>query len=601
MQNIRVKIFIFLADIFLVILSFFVAFCLRFDWNVPKYEYVLLFKALPFIVIIRMGCFVFFGVYHEMKKYLGIKAVINIFKAVSVSSIIFVVFIVVLQNLTGFPRSIYFIDAILVSILVSGLRFSERILKIGFNINAGKIDNRILIIGAGDVGNIILKELRNKQKSFSKIVGFVDDDIMKSGMKIDGIAVLGNHKNIEKIVSKHHVTEIIIAISNIDTRKLKNILNECEKTKAVIKIIPSVSRINENDFYLKQVKNINIEDLLGREMFNIHPDIIDNYLAGKTVLVTGAGGSIGSEICRQILKFNISKLILFGRGEHSIYEIHQELQNSSVKIERVLGDIINKKKLEKIFQKFKPDVVFHAAADKHVELMELNPDEAVLNNVIGTKNLIDTCDEFKVEKLICISTDKAANPQNVMGYSKRVVELYIQRKDTKYTKVMAVRFGNVLGSRGSVIPLFKKQIEQRQDITITDPSVNRYFMTISEAAQLVVEVGAIGNNGEIFLLDMGKPIKIFDLAKDMIKLAGLKLDVDMKIKFIGLKPGEKMTEDLTNEYEKLCKTINSKIYKLENLKEIYSLTDADVEDLRQLAIEMDIERLIEKLHKIVGV
>jgi FlaA1/EpsC-like NDP-sugar epimerase len=361
-----------------------------------------------------------------------------------------------------------------------------------------------------------------------------------------------------------------------------------------------LTQLIDGNIHLNQVKNINIEDLLGRDAFSIHPNIINNYLAGKRILITGAGGSIGSEICRQLLKFKIASITLFGRGEHSIYSIHNELQEKDIKIDRILGDIINKKKLEIIFKKFKPDIVFHAAADKHVELMELNPDEAVLNNIIGTKNVIDTCEKFKIEKLICISTDKAANPQNIMGYSKRIAEIYIQNKKTKNTKVMAVRFGNVLGSRGSVIPLFKKQIEKKGPITITHPEVNRYFMTISEAAQLVIEVGGIGNNGEIFLLDMGKPVKIVDLAKDMIKLAGLKVNKDIKIKFIGLKPGEKITEVLTNENEILEPTINSKIFKVKTKKKIPSYKKYDMEKLKNLAIDLENEELVKKIKKMVG-
>ena len=406
---------------------------------------------------------------------------------------------------------------------------------------------RALIVGAGSAGILVAKEMKNAIDSPLFPVAFIDDDPNKLKLQTQGIPVAGTRKDIITIVQQYKIDIIIIAIPSVSREEITNILNICKKTKAQIKIIPRISDIINGKFTLNMIRDVKVEDLLGRPPIHIDLQEIAGYVTKKIILVTGAGGSIGSEICRQIALFNPKKLLLLGHGENSIFAIENELKRlyPDLIIESIIADIQDKKRLETIFKYYHPDVVYHAAAHKHVPLMESNPTEAIKNNVLGTRNVATCAHQYNVERFVFISTDKAVNPTSVMGVTKRIAEMIIQNLDKKsQTKFTAVRFGNVLGSRGSVIPIFKQQIREGGPVTVTHPDMIRYFMTIPEAVQLVIQSGALAKGGEIFILDMGKPVKISDMAKDLISLSGLELNKDIKIVYTGIRPGEKLYEEL---------------------------------------------------------
>ena len=426
---------------------------------------------------------------------------------------------------------------------------------------------RVLIVGAGDAGNIILRDLR--QRDHRNVVGFIDDDPVKQKQIMNGVPVLGTRHDIEHIAYDKGVQEIIIAIPSMEIEDLNELAELCSNAgpNVTVKVLPSFfTTMDEASINYQNLRPLQIEDLLNRDPVKLDMVTFGKYLEGKTVLVTGAGGSIGSEICRQVLRRKPKQLILLGRGEGSIYEINRELQEQAETKDQVVPyimNIANREGMEEAFRKFRPQVVFHAAAHKHVPLMEYQPEEAVLNNVVGFVNTAEPAGQYGVERFVLISTDKAVNPTSVMGATKRLTEKLGQAINKKYpnTKYMAVRFGNVLGSRGSVVPLFKKQIEAGGPITVTHPDITRYFMTIPEASQLVIEAGSLGVGGEVFVLEMGKPVKITDLAKNMIKLSGHVPGKDIKIEFTGLRPGEKLYEELMTAEEGTEVTTHAKIRK----------------------------------------
>ena len=423
---------------------------------------------------------------------------------------------------------------------------------------------KVLIIGAGSAGRLIIKELYENQQLQKKPIGIIDDNKNKLGKKIHNIPVIGTCEDIKRIAKDYEVDEIIFSIANIENKRKKEIIEICKSCKCVVKTIPGIYEIIEGKVDIKNIRDVEIEDLLGRETININTKEISNYLENKTILVTGGGGSIGSELCRQIAKVNPKKLILLDIYENNAYEIQQELirkYKDKLNLEVIVGSIRDEKRLDSIFAKYKPEVVFHAAAHKHVPLMEKSPCEAIKNNVFGTKNVALMADKYKVKRFVLISTDKAVNPTNIMGATKRCAEMIIQTMNERSkTEFVAVRFGNVLGSNGSVIPLFKKQIEEGGPITVTHPEVTRFFMTIPEAVSLVIQAGAMAKGGEIFVLNMGESVKIVDLAKNLIHLSGFEPDVDIKIEFSGLRPGEKLYEELLMDEEGLKQTNHNKIF-----------------------------------------
>ena len=421
-----------------------------------------------------------------------------------------------------------------------------------------------LIVGAGAAGTLLVRQMLMHPKMRMMPVAFVDDDPEKQRKDIYGVRILGTTKDIEKIVQHMGITKVVIAMPSLPNKKLNEVYDVARKTGAECVILPNIDEVMSGNLHVQQLRNVEIEDLLGRDPVELDQTLIEKQLRGKRILVTGAGGSIGSEICRQVSSFRPKELIILGHGENSIYQLNMELLGKYAehfRITPVIADVQDRKRIFEVMEKYRPDVVYHAAAHKHVPLMEINPREAVKNNILGTRNVAEAANHAKVKTFVMISTDKAVNPPNIMGATKRLCEMIVQDMATKSdsTKYVAVRFGNVLGSRGSVIPLFKKQIAKGGPITVTHPDIVRYFMTIPEAAQLVIQAGSLARGGEIFVLDMGKPVRIVDLAKNLIRLSGYSED-DIEIKFTGLRPGEKMYEELLNEGEINPKQIFPKIH-----------------------------------------
>ena len=465
-------------------------------------------------------------------------------------------------------------------LLIGGSRFSWRVYRDRY-IKPNIEQKRALIIGAGAAGTMLARQLLNNRETEIKPVAFIDDDPKKYKLHILGLPVIGNSKCIAKSVENLNVDKIIIAIPSLNKEGMQKIVEECAGLKTKTVIMPMIEDVMLGNVSVNQFRDVQVEDLLGREPVELDIDTISRKLTGKTILVTGAGGSIGSEICRQVCRFQPTKIVLLGHGENSIYSIDMELRNkykSQIEIIPVIADIQDRHRIFEVLSIHKPDVVYHAAAHKHVPLMEYNPKEAIKNNVIGTKNVAEAADTFGVETFVLISSDKAVNPTNVMGSTKRIAEMVIQELDNHSTsKFVAVRFGNVLGSRGSVIPLFKKQIQAGGPITVTHPDMTRYFMTIPEASRLVMQAGTLARGGEIFVLDMGEPVKIVDLAKNLITLSGYK-EEEIGIKFSGIRPGEKMYEELLGENEVHKEAVFPKIFIGKALDVNYDLVSLLVED-----------------------
>ncbi|WP_040330201.1 polysaccharide biosynthesis protein [Clostridium ihumii] len=562
------KIIIF--DVIFIMLSLYMALLLKFDFKIPnEYEVFFASSIIP-LVIFTIFFNKIFKLYDNIWKYASIDELFSIVYSVSLTNIVFVIYsyFVSYTVLKGqyyrFPMAVHIIFWVLSVLSLGGLRFLLRVLG-NKDKSKEKCENKIntLLVGAGDAGALIIKEVRKHPDLSYNIVGIIDDNEDKTGKRINGIKVLGGRDSILNICKEEDVKEIILAMPSVELHDKKEILNICKETKCKLKTVPGVYEFIDNNFSMGQLRDVNIEDLLGREPIKLDSKNIDKYIKNRVVLVTGGGGSIGSELCRQIVKFNPSLLIILDIYENNAYDLEMELnrnhpeQNKKV----IIASIRDVVRLKEIFTQYKPEVVFHAAAHKHVPLMEANPNEAIKNNIIGTYNLAKCCDEFNVKKFVQISTDKAVNPTNVMGATKRFCELIIQAFDkVSKTEFVAVRFGNVLGSNGSVIPLFKDQIASGGPITLTHPDITRFFMTIPEAAQLVIQAGGMAKGGEIFVLDMGKPVKIADLARDLISLSGLQPDVDIKIECIGLRPGEKLYEELLMDEIALTSTGHKKIF-----------------------------------------
>ena len=465
---------------------------------------------------------------------------------------------------------------------------------------------RLLIIGTGELGVGVLRQLRKESDNGYLTVGFIDDDAQKVGQRIHGLEILGTTEELTYVMRKFRVDEVVIAMSSNQQSRVREIIRLCQNKNCSFKVVPSIDAILADHISINQIREVQVEDLLNRPTVEI--DLlseVSQYLSGKRVMVTGAGGSIGSELCRQIAQFQPGQLLLFGRGENSLYHIQNELtsfygNDSSISCETVIGDIRDHSKVFRIIEKYRPQIIFHAAAHKHVTFMELHPDEAVKNNILGTKNLVDAAIHHQVESFILVSSDKAVNPTSVMGASKRVTEKLIQAKaQGSYTKFVAVRFGNVFDSRGSALPRFRQQIAKGGPVTVTHREVTRYFMTIPESVQLLIQAGAMGNGGEVFILDMGEPIKILDLVCDLIHLSGLEVDRDIKIEFTGLAPGEKLYEELLTAEEGVTATKHQRIFVAQpETIDLHGLL-AQVTELRQLAVHLDNETIIQKLQEIV--
>lgn len=568
------QIILLLADMVLVNIAFFAALLLRFDAQIPSAYLNAFLQTMILFTIIKITIFYLAGLYKSLWQYASIRELLHIVMAVSLSSLA----IYGVSTLMGilFPRSAYLISWMLQIAFIGGVRLGVRLVHTMFTQKVEGYLKKVLIVGAGEAGVLVANELlRSRDKICYKPIGYIDDDPQKKGKYIHGLKIFGGREALPRVMQDFAVDEIIIAIPSAPKKDIRQIMDLCKRYPAKLKILPGVYELIEETVSLKALRDVNIEDLLGRESVKINMSEITAYLKGKTVLVTGGGGSIGSELCRQILKYEPQKLLIFGRGENSIFDIYRSLVHSHPNQTMVplIGCVQDPTRLEEVFSRYRPDVIFHAAAHKHVPLMEENPKEAIKNNVFGTRNVVEAAHRHQAEHFVLVSTDKAVNPTSVMGVTKRVAEMVVQSKSKESrTRFCAVRFGNVLGSRGSVIPLFREQIAAGGPVTVTHPEMVRYFMTIPEAVQLIIQAGAIGSKGEIFVLDMGKPVKIVDLALDLIRLSGFEPDRDIEITFSGIRPGEKLYEETLTDLEGITSTRHEKIFiakanDIEDLKE----------------------------------
>lgn len=554
-----------LLDAALIVLSMVLAYGLRIGTlNLSEYSYQLL-QTIPVMIVIRISVFAMMGLYRGMWRFVGMRDLILLVNAITISSLAIVVALFFLFRLEYHPRSVFFIDWFVILVLVGGSRFAYRYYRDHLSkkaIHASGTGTNVLIVGAGRTGDLILREILGNYQLNYHVVGFVDDNRKKRNLTIHGYLVLGNTRDIPRIVAKHDVKEIFLAIPTAPTKSKRRIMHICKNAKVKFKTLPDVGELLTGRVRVSDLREFQIEDILGRDQVRLDTVAIREYIREKTVLITGAGGSIGSELCRQVAQFMPKRLVLYEQSEYNLYQIVMNLEETypDIEVRPVIGDILNQHRVEQTMKQHRPEVIFHAAAYKHVPLMEQNPDEAIRNNAFGTWTMAYLAQLYGVKKFVMISTDKAVRPTNIMGASKRISELICQGfGNNSATKFVTVRFGNVLNSVGSVIPLFKRQIAAGGPVTVTHPDIFRYFMTIPEAVQLILQAGAMGQGNEIFLLDMGEPIRIADLARDMITLSGLEPDKDIKIVYTGLRPGEKLYEELLIKGEEIKSTLHDKI------------------------------------------
>ena len=560
------RFFLFLTDTFLLNACVYLSLIMRFDVGIvsiePQYISNYVENMLPY-TIMSLIIFWLFRLYHSLWQYASIAEVYRIAEACIIVEVVHFLSNKIMGNML--PRSCYFNAAIYLIIAICASRFMYRMIRTVLNKYRNiKTSNNVMIIGAGEATNVIMREIQNSSYlANSNIACIIDDDRRKVGKYIRGVKVIGTRDKIKEAAQLYDIDEIIFAIPSASNEVKRDILNICKETDCTLKILPGVYQMVDGEINVNSIRNVDVLDLLGRDPIEVDIESIMGYVKDKVIMVTGGGGSIGSELCRQLVSHKPKQLIIFDIYENNAYDIQQELKINypDANVVTLIGSIRNVSRLESVFAQYKPDIVYHAAAHKHVPLMEVSPDEAVKNNVVGTWNVARMADKYGVKKFVMISTDKAVNPTNVMGATKRICEMIVQTyNEISKTDFVAVRFGNVLGSNGSVIPLFKRQIEAGGPVTVTDPNIIRYFMTIPEAVSLVLQAGAYAKGGEIFILDMGEPVKIDDLAKNLIRLSGYTLGVDMEIKYTGLRPGEKLYEELLMKEEGLQETDNKLIH-----------------------------------------
>ena len=586
-------------NLLLICLAYVFAFYVRFEFTMPGQYVELIANTIVPLILIKVIVFNFFGLFSGLWRYVSIDDLWQILKANLTASFLFIVFMFFVTRLIGFPRSVFILDWVFCVGGIAGVRIITRAFREIFKPMRQKKTKKVLIIGAGETGNLVVREL-NKSQNY-EVIGFIDDDVSKKNMKLHGKKIFGGIDEIACVVDKYGVESIVTAMPSVSGEVMRKIISLCQFPGVEIKTVPDYNKILSGEVETT-LRAVEPEDLLGRETVQVNEREIQKYVQGKRVLITGAAGSIGSEIARQIIRYYPEELILVDYNENDLYFLEREFESNNTRINptAITADIKEYDVLKHVFSKYKPEVVFHAAAFKHVPSMEKNPSAAVKNNVICTRNLIYASEHYGVERFILISSDKAVNPTNIMGATKRITEMIMQAKSKKSrTKFIAVRFGNVLGSKGSVIPLFIKQIRENRRVTVTHPDVKRFFMSIKEAVQLVLQASAIGEGGEIFILDMGEQIKIMDLAKDVIVLSGLEVDKDVKIDVIGLRPGEKLYEEPLHDGEKDQATKHDKIFiaqpddfKMDKLMK-------QVKELERAAILMNSAKIIEKIEEIV--
>lgn len=596
------RLFLILFDAIFINIASFLALIIRFDFRISQVpinysEAVLSYTLINTLVTIVI--FALFRLYNSLWKYAGIDELTNIvFACISAGVIQLIVMYNILE--ISVPRSYYPLSTLFLILFISTVRFFYRYLRRLSRKNLGEVKERIMIIGAGEAGSSIIREIVGSAYINGSVICAIDDNTNKLGSYIQGIKVVGDRNHILEAAEKYEITNIIIAMPSVSKKVIREILDICKQTSCTLKILPGMYQLINGEVSVTELRDVEIDDLLGREPIKIDLDEIVNYISGKVILVTGGGGSIGSELCRQLASHRPKQLIILDIYENNAYSIEQELKNihPDLSLTVLIASVRNTKRIHKIMEQYRPDVIYHAAAHKHVPLMEKSPNEAIKNNVGGTYKMALAAHLFGVKKFILISSDKAVNPTNVMGASKRICELIIQSFHKKSnTEFVAVRFGNVLGSNGSVIPLFKDQIKRGGPVTVTHPDIIRYFMTIPEAVSLVLQAGAYAKGGEIFILDMGEPVKIADLAKNLIRLSGYEPDKDIEIEYTGLRPGEKLYEELLMEEEGLSSTNNKLIFVgkqidinaeefLDKVVELDKAAKEEVDDIRERIMEM---------------
>ncbi len=563
------RVFLVCFDICAVFIAALLALIARFDFSfeeVPEHFLENMWKSMPAAVVTTLLIFGIFRLYSSLWSYAGGMEMMYLVSACIIETIVNMILILLSHPETGYPvpRSYFAFYGMFLFGLIFFCRYSYRALRAVRNmLRDAEYTRNVLIIGAGESGNTLIKEIKNSRYLKKRVIGVIDDNRSKVGGYIHGVKIVGNRDDIIEKCQELHVHEIIVAMPSASPKQMKQILDICKETGCELKRLPGIYQLVNGDVSISSLKEVDVNDLLGREPVEVDLDSIMDYVSGKTVMVTGGGGSIGSELCRQIAGHNPKMLVIVDIYENSTYDIQNELRAKypELKLNVLIASVRNTNRMNAIFESCRPDIIYHAAAHKHVPLMEDSPNEAIKNNVLGTWKMVQAADFYQVKRFVMISTDKAVNPTNIMGASKRICEMIIQtynkRSNTEY---VAVRFGNVLGSNGSVIPLFKKQIERGGPVTVTHPDIIRYFMTIPEAVSLVLQAGAYAKGGEIFILDMGEPVKIVDLAKNLILLSGHKPGEDIQIEFTGLRPGEKLYEEMLMDEEGLLDTANRRIH-----------------------------------------
>jgi FlaA1/EpsC-like NDP-sugar epimerase len=614
-------IIVFIADVMLLTAALYGAFSVRFEFNIPSYYLNSYLRMVPYALLTKVACLFFFDLYRGMWRYTSISDLLNVIKAATLSSLIIATFIAFKTRFIGYSRSVILIDWFLTILFIAGFRLAVRLFFESFITDQSghrprpslkgilsrnrKNAKRLLIVGAGDCGEKIFREIHINASLPYQIVGFLDDNRNKVGRKIHGVPVLGRIDEIDAAIKMVKADEALIAIPSASGQQMRKIVECCKDSGIPFKTVPGYGELIDGRVSVKAIRDVAYRDLLGREAVRLDEEGIGAYIEGNCVMISGAGGSIGSELCRQVCRFNPKEVVLYEWAESPLYEIELELKRNfkGIRIVPVLGDIQNSEHLSRIFDIHAPRTVFHAAAYKHVPMLELQPWKAVENNILGTAHLLTTVKKFDIDRFVFVSTDKAVRPTNVMGASKRVAEMLIQCQNHdpgSETKFAIVRFGNVVGSVGSVVPLFRRQIETGGPVTVTHPEVTRYFMTVPEACQLILQAGALcSEQVEVFVLEMGQPIKISDMARDLIRLSGFEPDVDIKIEFIGLRPGEKLYEELITEGEGIVPTSHKKIMTLRG--EVCSLSQINgkIDKLARMTVEQNAEKIKATLKEIV--
>jgi len=607
-----------LADSAIFVFALSAAYLFRFEFTLRQEEFLQIKTVLLWVVPLKLFVFFGFGLYRGMWRYTSIRDFWSLVQACLVSTLLVMAMLLFVYRFEGYSRAVYLLDGGLTFLLTGGLRM---VIRSWFTrqerMQAGRTyffqprhRKRVLIIGAGAAGEKMLREIFDNYQLHYDVVGLIDDDHLKQGRSIHGVSVLGSVQNVPAIVEKANIEEVLVAIPSASGEQMRRIVDICKGCNILYKTLPGMGEIIDGRVSVKVLRDVRYEDLLGRPPVKLDITGIRSYLDGRTILITGCGGSIGSELCRQVIKYQPHSLILVDASEANLFQIQMELQHELYyqNCTTILGHVQDRQLMTSVFKRFHPQVVFHAAAYKHVPMLEKNPWEAVTNNIVGTQVVMELAAEHDVKFFVLVSTDKAVKPTNVMGASKRVAELLLQSFQGNGAKFVAVRFGNVVGSSGSVIPLFRRQIEQGGPVTVTHPEVNRFFMTIPEAAQMIIQAGAMGVGGEVFILKMGTPVKILDMARDLIRLSGKEPDKDIKIVFTGLREGEKLYEELITVGEGITPTEHEKIMVLrsdgfpnglKNPAELHDWLNSELQELYDAARRHDALAIKRKLQEII--